>query len=134
MSNQILLLPLIILPILILCISVYLLALFSHPSEKSENHHLKLLIILGITISHICVLLIPLDLANENLIDMQLLWQIILWTMLIFVIILIPLAVIYYEKDEMDSVGKRLKETIWQFMLFFIVVLGLTFLFHFGYG
>jgi len=124
----------IILPILILFISVYLLAIFSHPDEKSENPHLKLLIILGITISHICVLLIPLDLANDNLVDMQLLWEVVLWTMIVFVTILIPMAVIYYEKDEMDSVGKRTKETVCQFCIFFVVILGLTFLFHFGFG
>jgi hypothetical protein len=134
MSNLILLLPLITIPILILVISTYLLALFSHPDEKSQSPHLKLLIILGLTISHICVLLIPLDLANDNLIDIQLLWEIVLWTMLVFVTVLIPVAVIYYEKDEMDSVGKRIKETVCQFGLFFAVVGGLSMIFHFGYG
>jgi LMBR1 domain-containing protein 1 len=92
--------------IILLGINIYLLILYIHPEDKGWGTALycKILVILGLTLCQAQALMVPLDVANEsailtNGIDMRSFWFGIYITVLIFVTVLIPYAIFFYETD-----------------------------------
>jgi LMBR1 domain-containing protein 1 len=53
-----------ILLILVFVINVYVLVYWQHPEDKNESHLVRVLVVLGLQLSAICVLLLPVDVAN----------------------------------------------------------------------
>ncbi|GMH57178.1 hypothetical protein TrRE_jg3308, partial [Triparma retinervis] len=104
----------IIVVIILLAINVYLIVYFQHPDDKNESYLPKFLILIGFTIAQCSILLLPLDVANKEGysgcdgydtavcggIDMALLWEITYLAVLVYVVLLIPFAIFYYEADD----------------------------------
>ncbi|GMH95009.1 hypothetical protein TL16_g13056 [Triparma laevis f. inornata] len=101
--------------IILLVINVYLIVLYQHPDDKNEALLPKILILIGFTIAQGSVLLLPLDVANNEGyagcssgfdtdscggLNMNLLWEIIYITILVYVTFFIPFAIFYYEADD----------------------------------
>jgi len=99
--------------ILLLC-NVYVLVHFQHPADKNEALFPKFLVLIGFTLAQVTVLLLPLDVANKEGyagcdgfdtevcggLNMELIWEIVYVAILVYVVVLIPFAIFYYEADE----------------------------------
>lgn len=94
--------------ILLIAVNIYLLALYVHTDDKDLGTALycKILVVLGLTLCQAQGLMVPLDVANNsgdlsNLgdIDMKSFWYLVFLTVLIFICILLPFALFFYETD-----------------------------------
>mmetsp|Transcript_20192 Transcript_20192/g.42289 ORF Transcript_20192/g.42289 Transcript_20192/m.42289 type:complete len:528 (+) Transcript_20192:60-1643(+) len=99
---------------ILLAINIYLIVYFQHPDDKNESYFPKFLILIGFTIAECSILLLPLDVANKEGyagcdgydtsvcggLDMTLLWEITYLAVLVYVVLLIPFAIFYYEADD----------------------------------
>jgi LMBR1 domain-containing protein 1 len=96
----------IIFSILLLVVSFYILALYCHPDDRGFGSHilLKILVIVGLTLSWAQVLMVPLDVANSRgeggQLDMMSFWNTIYCIIAFMVTILLPFAIFMYETDE----------------------------------
>lgn len=99
----------IIFSILLLVVSFYILALYCHPDDRGFGSHilLKVLVIVGLTLSWAQVLMVPLDVANSRGeggdLDMMSFWNTIYCIIAFMVTILLPFAIFMYETDEDKS-------------------------------
>lgn len=114
MNNGLLIALAIIFVIILLAINIYLLALYSHTDDKGFGTALycKVLVVFGLTLCQAQALLVPLDVANASAIDasgidMKGFWYFIYLTVLIFICLLLPFALFFYETDEVDGYCKR---------------------------
>jgi LMBR1 domain-containing protein 1 len=100
----------IIFSILLLVVSFYILALYCHPDDRGFGSHilLKILVIVGLTLSWAQVLMVPLDVANSRgeggQLDMMSFWNTIYCIIAFMVTILLPFAIFMYETDEDKSI------------------------------
>lgn len=89
--------PVIVIPILVVLISVYLLAFYGHPDDEKTAYFPKFLVVCSLTMSHIIVLFIPLDISSDfNAMDF---WIITLSIAMTMIFVFIPIAILYYEED-----------------------------------
>eukprot|EP01016_Furgasonia_blochmanni_P033063 TRINITY_DN3424_c0_g2_i4.p1 TRINITY_DN3424_c0_g2~~TRINITY_DN3424_c0_g2_i4.p1 ORF type:complete len:483 (+),score=109.01 TRINITY_DN3424_c0_g2_i4:66-1514(+) len=95
---------------------------YCHPEDQGfgASWFCKALVIAGLTLSWAQVLMLPLDVANSRGtgggFEMDVMW---LWTyggVWIFVTLLIPFAMFFYESDEDKTMGKRF---MWAFCMTF---------------
>lgn len=49
--------------------NVYILAFYAHPEDRNQAWFPKLVVLLGLTLSFLSVLMLPLDVANRNACD-----------------------------------------------------------------
>eukprot|EP01041_Mallomonas_annulata_P002734 gene2734-5382_t len=109
-----------ILIFLLLVIDVYILVHFQHPDDKNESYVAKFIIVIGLLVSQLSVLLLPIDVANNNGsidcqsnadgnvcggIDMTLFWQVLLVIVIVMLIVIIPFATFFYEADDGSLTG-----------------------------
>lgn len=88
-------LPVIIAPILVTLISVYLLAFYSHPDDNKSAYFAKFCIVSSLVISHIIVLIIPLDVSSEmNTLDV---WTSVFIIAMTLIFVFIPISILFYE-------------------------------------
>lgn len=95
----------IILTVLLLLVNFYLLAIYCHPDDKGLGTSLilKILVMVGLTLSWASILLMPLDVANTRSkggLDMITLWEAMFVIIAIDVLILLPFFIMLYETDE----------------------------------
>lgn len=122
---QVILIILICVFLLILIgVNVYLLILYIHVDDKGLGNvvYTKILVIIGLILAQAQALMVPLDVANRSAIesdslDMQAFWFFLYIVVLVFIALLIPYAIFFYETDHDDHICKRL---------------GLSFLYTFG--
>jgi len=106
----------IVVTFLILAVTaLYFLVHYQHPDDKNDAWFPKVTVLLGIIISGATVLLLPLDVANNEGysgcdgydssafcggLDMLLFWNIIYFTIPVFLFLLIPFMTFFYEADD----------------------------------
>ena len=117
----------IIISISLLITSIYILAYFCHPDDTSsfDGWVLKIVVVFGIILSWSQVLALPLDVSNNrgfgNGLDMHLFWCIIYYADFIYVFIIYPLSVSYYECDSEWTFCEKLKHSLCFFILTLII-------------
>jgi LMBR1 domain-containing protein 1 len=101
----------VVVPLLVLALSGYIVVYYSHPDDAG-SYWSKTLLILSISLSILGVLLIPLDVANLSgtvgcgvfgdcgELDLSSLWQAFYIAVAVFVIILIPYTIFFYESYD----------------------------------
>ncbi|CAK4078465.1 unnamed protein product [Aphanomyces euteiches] len=102
--------------------NVYILVYFQHPDDKNTAYMPKLLVVFGLLLAEACVLLLPLDVANNSTaigctagwnsacgnLDMETLWLIVFMAIAVFLVVLLPYSIYFYESDDDFEVsGKR---------------------------
>ena len=113
---QVILIILICVFILILLgVNFYLMVLYIHVDDKGLGNviYTKILVIIGLTLAQAQALMVPLDVANRTAVDsdsldMQAFWFFLYIIILIFIALLIPYAIFFYESDHDDHICKRL--------------------------
>jgi len=100
--------------VILLAVNIYLIIHFQHPSDKNEALFPKFLVLFGFTLAQIIVLLLPLDVANNagyagcdgfdtevcGGLSMELMWEVVYIAVIVYVVVLIPFAIFYYEADD----------------------------------
>lgn len=131
MDNGLLIALAIIFVLILLAINIYLLALYVHVDDKGWGTavYCKILVIVGLTLCQAQALMVPLDVANNSAqdssgIDMKGFWLFIYGTVIVFICLLLPFALFFYETDEDDGYCKRLlKAAIYTFLANIISIL-----------
>ena len=92
-----------------------------HPDDKNEAIFPKILVLIGFTLAQASVLLLPLDVANREGytgcdgydtalcggLNMTLVWEIFFIIILVYVVLLIPFTIFFYEADDgFGNIGK----------------------------
>lgn len=92
---------------LLLVANIYLLAYYCHPDDSGFGADLfaKVVVVMGMTLSWATVLMFPLDVSNsrgdqESPFRMDLFWRIIYIITGVFVLVIIPACIYYYESDS----------------------------------
>ncbi|KAL4118587.1 hypothetical protein PRIC2_010912 [Phytophthora ramorum] len=105
---------------LILC-NIYILVYFQHDDDKNTAYFPKALVVFGLFFAEATVLLLPLDVANNSTaigcaegwntvcgnINMDLLWLMVFLSIVIFLVVLLPFAIFYYEADDGEDNKKN---------------------------
>lgn len=119
MNNGLLIALAVIFVFILIAINIYLLALYVHTDDKGFGTALycKILVVIGLTLCQAQALLVPLDVANNSSqdptgIDMKGFWYFVYSTVLIFICLLLPFALFFYETDEDDGYCKRIAKAI----------------------
>mmetsp|Transcript_11626 Transcript_11626/g.43063 ORF Transcript_11626/g.43063 Transcript_11626/m.43063 type:complete len:525 (+) Transcript_11626:234-1808(+) len=129
--------------ILVTLINVYILVHFQHPEDRNQAWFPKAVVVLGLTLSELSILLLPLDVANraacaESVVisacnfalPMTDLWTAVYMAMLILIIFVIPFTLFYYEQDHDMSVRGKLASSGWWVLGTFTIlglILGLSY-------
>jgi LMBR1 domain-containing protein 1 len=114
MADWFLILTIVIAVFLLLVMGLYFLVYYQHPDDKNDAYLPKITVILGFVFAWATVLMLPLDVANNEGysgcdgydtkvcggLNMELFWDIIYWTLPVFVFFLIPFMTFYYEADD----------------------------------
>ncbi|KAF1777680.1 Lipocalin-1 receptor [Phytophthora cactorum] len=111
----------IIIAVALLICNVYILVYFQHDDDKNTAYFPKALVIFGLFFAEATVLLLPLDVANNSTaigcaegwntvcgnINMDLLWLMVFLSIVIFLVVLLPFAIFYYEADDGEDNPKK---------------------------
>ncbi len=125
----------------------YLVVLYAHPDERDFKNSLvyKLFVVsaadqvAGFTLGVLQVLLIPLDVENARSdfgFDMYYLWSVSLYTNAVFMVLLIPFLLFFYETDNEANVVAsahqvtRIADSLCSYLLFIGVFVSAFFIAH----
>lgn len=111
----------VIIAVALLICNVYILVYFQHDDDKNTAYFPKTLVIFGLFLAEATVLLLPLDVANNSTaigceegwnpvcgnINMGLLWLLVFLSIVIFLVVLLPFAIFYYEADDDEDIAKN---------------------------
>lgn len=120
--------------------SIYLLAYYSHPDDKSDCKAIiaKIFSIIGLTIAFGQVLLLPLDVSNNhndgNGFNMKTFWYISFIASAVFIFIIYPIITGLYETDEDWTAGEKIRHILCCFISTLIVVLCLSLVLFYTIG
>lgn len=95
----------------------YILVYFQHEEDKGTAYVPKIVLVFGMWLSMIVILMLPLDIANasvDGIIPMEILWQVVLITAIVWCLAIIPFTQLYYEgydptNPKNSQVGSALK-------------------------
>ncbi|KAL8008832.1 putative LMBR1-like membrane protein [Plasmopara halstedii] len=104
----------VIIAVALLICNVYILVYFQHDDDKNTAYFPKALVVFGLFFAEATVLLLPLDVANNSTaigceegwnpvcgnLNMDLLWLLVFLSIVIFLVVLLPFAIFYYEADD----------------------------------
>eukprot|EP00744_Colponema_vietnamica_P012293 GILI01017269.1.p1 GENE.GILI01017269.1~~GILI01017269.1.p1 ORF type:complete len:475 (-),score=110.88 GILI01017269.1:163-1587(-) len=115
---------------------IYLLVLFQAEEDRSQAWFPKVVVVAGLSLAAFNVLLLPYDVANRQDptvfgsegggLNTTVAWQIVLYCIAGFVLILVPFAMMYYEAQDPDqkSILEQIKPAlIYTIVAFFIFVI-----------
>ena len=94
-----------VLSVLLIATSIYLLAYYSHKDEPSSCISVlcKIAVVIGMSLSWAQVLMLPLDVSNVHGggggINMQLFWFIVYLSTAVFIGVVLPALIFWYEAD-----------------------------------
>eukprot|EP01060_Flectonema_neradi_P002467 TRINITY_DN11529_c0_g1_i1.p1 TRINITY_DN11529_c0_g1~~TRINITY_DN11529_c0_g1_i1.p1 ORF type:complete len:502 (+),score=72.93 TRINITY_DN11529_c0_g1_i1:84-1589(+) len=127
--------------ILTFVVSVYLVVLYCSEDDANQAYIPKVIVVIGLSLSAFTVLLLPFDVANKRDptvmagstggIDLVLMWNLVLWTISAWVLVVTPFATFYYEawdpqqKSNLEQIRPALCytfATVFVFMLFFVIL------------
>lgn len=120
--NWFLIVIVVVMAVALLFANVYVLVYFQHDDDKNTAYFPKALVVFGLLFAESCVLLLPLDVANNSSaigcaegwntacgnLNMDLLWLIVFMAIIFVIVVLLPYSIYYYEADDgEDNVGNR---------------------------
>ena len=129
-----------LLVIALLITNIYVLAYFCHPDDKGSciGWVMKIIVIIGLTLSWIQVLLLPLDVSNHRTfgggLNMRLFWYIIYILTIIYILVISPIASSYYEADYSWSCREKICHSLCWFFIYFIFFLLITIILYASIG
>ena len=106
MVDWLTLIVVIILIVALLITNIYILVYFCHPDDRGScvGWVLKIIVIIGLTLSWIQVLLLPIDVSNNRTfgggLNMRIFWYIIYIITIVYILIISPISSSYYESDD----------------------------------
>jgi LMBR1 domain-containing protein 1 len=119
MNNVLLIILTLIFVAILFAINTYILKTYEHTDDKGFFNALycKILIVFGSTLFQAQALLVPLDVANESALipgglDMKSFWYLIYIVVLVFICILLPFALFFYETDGDEGICKRFLKSV----------------------
>jgi len=139
MVNVFMIIVSVVVCVLVILASLYLIVYFQHPDDKNLAYFPKVIVILGLVLSAISILMLPLDVANnggEGGFPMDMMWIVVYIIVGVFAIVICPFAMFFYESEEGDPDAKSgqfagaVKGTM--AILFVFVVLTVIFYIFFG--
>eukprot|EP01061_Rhynchopus_euleeides_P010143 TRINITY_DN1949_c0_g1_i2.p1 TRINITY_DN1949_c0_g1~~TRINITY_DN1949_c0_g1_i2.p1 ORF type:complete len:498 (+),score=240.23 TRINITY_DN1949_c0_g1_i2:28-1494(+) len=93
--------------VLTIAVSLYLVALYCSEEDKNQAWMPKIIVVVGLSLSAFAVLLLPFDVANKKDptlmngetggVDVALMWQLVLWSIAAWLLVITPFATFYYE-------------------------------------
>ena len=129
-----------LLVIALLVTNIYVLAYFCHPDDKGSciGWVMKIIVIIGLTLSWIQVLLLPLDVSNNRTfgggLNMRLFWYIIYILTIIYILVASPIASSYYEAEYNWSCREKICHSLCWFFIYFIFFLLITIILYASIG
>ena len=130
----------IILIIALLVTNIYILVYFCHPDDKGSciGWALKIIVIIGLTLSWIQVLLLPLDVSNNRTfgggLNMRIFWYIIYIITIVYILIVSPISSSYYEADDSWSCKEKICHSFCWFFIYFAFFLIITIILYASLG
>jgi LMBR1 domain-containing protein 1 len=129
--------------LLIFALSIYFVVLFVAEADRGAAWFPKTVAVLGLSLACILVLLLPFDVATRNKATSflandtsvtQEMWEVMLWIVAGFVVVLIPFTTFYYEAldpDDPSCVAQFIPALMYTLgmIIFFGLVTGLSWLF-----
>ncbi len=107
----VLLIVVIILALVLVGLNIYLLAYYSHPDDEGFGVSIwpKIVAVLGLTLAFAQILILPLDISNSrgsgSGFRVDILWQILIICVAVYIVFLAPISLFYYEaEDEEETV------------------------------
>ena len=140
MADWLTLIVVIILIIALLITNIYILAYFCHPEDRGSclGWVMKIIVIIGLTLSWIQVLLLPLDVSNNRTfgggLNMRIFWYIIYILTIIYILIIAPIASSYYELDDSWTLREKISHSLCWFFIYFLFFLLITIILHASIG
>lgn len=129
----------VVIAIITIATIIYLLVLFQAEEDRTQAWFPKVVVVAGLALAAFNVLLLPYDVANRQDptvfgnegggLNTTVAWQIVLYCIAGFVLILVPFAMMYYEaqdpdqKSIMDQIKPALIYTIVAFFIFVILLI-----------
>ena len=132
MVDWLTLIVVIILIIALLITNIYILVYFCHPDDRGScvGWVLKIIVIIGLTLSWIQVLLLPLDVSNNRTfgggLNMRIFWYIIYIITIVYILIISPISSSYYESDDSWSCKEKITHSLCWFLIYFIFFILIT--------
>ena len=132
MADWLTVIVVIILIIALLVTNIYILVYFCHPDDRGScvGWVLKIIVIIGLTLSWIQVLLLPLDVSNNRTfgggLNMRIFWYIIYIITIVYILIISPISSSYYESDDSWSCREKITHSLCWFFIYFIFFLLIT--------
>lgn len=112
-------------------VNLYIVAHYSHPLESKFGGSIfaKIIIIVALLLAQGEILILPLDVSNvqnDAGLDMKGFWYTLTMTSAIFIFLILPIAMFYYETE-----GDELKSRIWHatLMEFLFLIISSIFVF-----
>ena len=116
-TDPLLIVGITLLIIMVLVINVYTLVYWQHPDDRNDSYFAKFVIIFGLQLSSMCVLMLPIDVANNGGspscdesaaastiycggIDMLSVWEVLFLAIAFVFVVFIPFCTFYYEADD----------------------------------
>ena len=136
MADVFTIIVIILIIIAFLIINLYIIAYYCHPDDKGSvgGWVLKIIVIIGLTLSWIQVLLLPLDVSNNRTfgggMDMHCFWYSIYIITLIYIFIISPIAKFYYETDETWSIKEKIGHSLCMVAVQLIIFIILAIIFY----
>ena len=140
MADWMTIIVVIILIIALLVTNIYILVYFCHPDDRGSciGWVLKIIVILGLTLSWIQVLLLPLDVSNNRTfgggLNMKVFWYIIYIATIVYILVVYPIATSFYESDDSWSFKEKLKHSLCWFFVYFLFFIIITIILYFSIG
>ena len=126
----------ILIVIAFLITNLYIIAYYCHPDDKGSTIGwvLKIIVIIGLTLSWIQVLLLPLDVSDHRTfgggMNMRNFWYAIYIITLIYILIISPLAKSYYETDETWSIKEKISHSLCLVSILLVIFIILSIIFY----
>lgn len=96
----------VVVPVVILACVIYFVIYFSSPDDKNQAWFPKIMVMLSLLFACMIVLLLPLDVANQNVnggLQLELVWLIFYMVVAGLCIAVIPFTMFYYESQDPDE-------------------------------
>lgn len=90
-------------------VSFYVLVYFQHEEDKNTAWIPKIVLLVGMWLSMAVILMLPLDIANADVqgaLPMEILWQVVLVVAIVWSVLVIPFAQLYYEGEDPTNAGQ----------------------------
>ena len=140
MADWLTIIVVIVLIVALIITNIYVLAYFCHPDDKGSclGWVMKIIVIIGLTLSWIQVLLLPLDVSNHRTfgggLNMKLFWYIIYILTILYILIISPVSSSYYEADEAWSCKEKICHSLCWFFVYFLFFLIITIILYASMG